>query len=497
MSGASKSAQSLFIGGVISKAITFSGTLVLARILMPEDFGYFVVVSIITGFLTMFSISGYETYYIQNRDITEEEDREVLGSIFRLRAIQSTILFALHLAVGIYFLFFRDPITGNMLIITSFIHLFWIIGKPAEAYYAKNFNFKPIVKANIGRDVFSVLLKIGGGLAGFGPYALALGVVGGNLYRQLSISLQAKLNIKFNKNVAYTKAAIIFGRSELINGLGNYLKSYSDRIILASFYTKTQIGLFDFAKGQAESVNVFFLYPQNGLVLSYLSKHKKNPERLTEIFNGMGVIFGNVLLPVMIYLFFAADWLVPFVLGAKWLGILIFLKIFLVQAMLTLILYPSNGILTSVGQPQLKTKITILFTLVSIAVLSYMAFLGLDLLLFALVFVAFNIVSDTVLCFVGIKKIGISFFQFLQSKVTGVLLWFVLITGSLFIINKLPNAIWILTLFYLLVVIINIKFISNHSILTSLKIFLGQDHRVSKMAGRLLQSRITSRDSNE
>lgn len=493
MSGASKSAQSLLVGGFISKAITFSGTLVLARILMPEDFGYFVVVSIITGFLTMFSISGYETYYIQKRDITDEEDREVLGSVFRLRAIQSAILFALHLAVGIYFLFYRDPITGNMLIITSFIHLFWIIGKPAEAHYSKNLNFKPIVKANIGRDIFSVLLKIGGGLAGLGPYALALGVVGGNLYRQLSISLQAKLNIKFKKNVAYTKAAITFGRSELINGLGNYLKSYSDRIILASFYTKTQIGIFDFAKGQAESVNVFFLYPQIGLVLSYLSKHKNNPERLKEIFKSMGVIIGSLIIPILLYLFFASDFLVPFILGEKWSGSVVFLKVFIIHAIVTLIIFPSSAILTSIGKPHIKTKITIVFTMISIAVLSYMAYLQLSLLNFAVVFVAFNVLSDTVLCVVAVRKIEITFIDYIKYKIgyTVFLIWVVFIGGFILIKYLSPNSIYIITSFYIIVTILNLKFITNNRILDALKIFFGSTHKVTHIAQRLLMTKIT------
>jgi O-antigen/teichoic acid export membrane protein len=486
MSGASKSAQSLFVGGIISKVVTFAGAIILARIILPEDFGYFVSVSIITGFLTMFSISGYETYYIQNRDITDEEDREVLGSVFRLRAIQSAILFALQIAVGIYFLFYRDPVTGKMLIITSFIHLFWIIGKPAEAHYSKNLNFKPIVKANIGRDIFAVIIKISAGLAGLGPYSLALGVVGGNLYRQLSISMQAKLKLGFKYNRAYTKAAIIFGRSELISTAGSYLKSYSDKIILSSFYTKTQIGLFDFAKSQAETVNLFFLYPQNGLVLSYISKHKKNPERLKEIFSGIGILSNNIIVPSLLYVFFASDLLVPFVLGAKWVGSVVYLKIFVVQSIVTLLLYPSSGIFSAIGLPQLKSKISIFFTVFSVAILTAMAYKQLDLVLFALVFVGVNVVYDLVVCLVSMKKIHISFLQFIKLKISGITLWIVLIAGWIILPLVDFSNILTMTAYFIIVAGINLKYFSKNKILGALTMFLGAEHRLLLVLKRVL-----------
>ena len=264
------------------------------------------------------------------------------------------------------------------------------------------------------------------------------------------------------------------------------MKLYSDKIILSSFYAKTQIGLFDFAKSQAESVNLFFLYTQIGIVTSYLSKHIRNTERLKVIFSSMGILFNSIIIPIMFYVFFTADWLLPLVLGTKWAGSIVFLKIFQIQAILKLILYPSDGILSPLGLPQLKAEIIIFFTIFSVPVLAYMAYIQLSLLSFAIVFVFVNVLSDVVLCFIGVNKIDISFFMFLKSKLNGVLAWLVLIIGSILITTNFPNPIWILTAFYFITISFNLKFISNQQIKNSLQVFLGQDHKITLIATKFL-----------
>ena len=66
MAGVRKSAKYIFIGNFFSKAITFIGSIFLARILFPEDYGYLLMAMIVTAFAQMLGNMGFENFYLQD-----------------------------------------------------------------------------------------------------------------------------------------------------------------------------------------------------------------------------------------------------------------------------------------------------------------------------------------------------------------------------------------------------------------------------------------------
>jgi len=62
----------------ISQAFSWAATIIVARILVPEDYGLMGMASILTGYVALFSELGLGTAIIQREEVKEKE----LSSLF-------------------------------------------------------------------------------------------------------------------------------------------------------------------------------------------------------------------------------------------------------------------------------------------------------------------------------------------------------------------------------------------------------------------------------
>lgn len=477
MSGKEKSARKaaayLFTGGILSKAITLIGAIATARILEPADYGYNLSIALVASFLGKLSFVGFETYFIQKRDITESEESLLLGNIFTMRIIQNILLFFIHLALATYF-YLQDSILGELLFITSLVHIFGIIGKPSEAVLSKEFEFKPIVKSNLVRDITAVSTRIGFALAGFGAYSFAIALVVSNIVRQALLFFSIKKNIKLSIDLSIVKKVFKFGLAVITGGFGNYIKFESSNIILAANYSKTQVGFYDFSKGQADVVNTYFLYPQLGLVLSYLSKNKDNPEKIHQLFSSVGIIIAYFFIPVFSILFLYAEDIIFFVFGSKWVDATTLFRIFILLSAHTAFIYPTQPILTSVGKPEIKAKINIIFSIFSISTLLILSLFNVSIEMYTLLLFILLVISDYIILITSLSKISYSITIFFIHRIETMPFLLIAIALVSLGIEGWVNYL-IATLF------IFMYYFRRRQILLALKVFLGRNKIIEKL----------------
>lgn len=183
MSKTRKSGVAILGWSMISKVLVMLSSVVLARLLFPEDYGYMAVAMLFDGFFNLFTITGFETYYVQKRNLEADEDMVLLGKVFFLRIRQSIVLFILQLGLGIGLYFFKDETLGWMLMILSTNHLLNLVGKPEETYLTKRIDLTKVALSNFMRDTVASVAKIGFAYAGFGALSFVIGQTIGVLPR--------------------------------------------------------------------------------------------------------------------------------------------------------------------------------------------------------------------------------------------------------------------------------------------------------------------------
>lgn len=413
------SAKSLIGSNLASKVAVLIGSVALARILFPEDYGYLVIANLFDGVFNLFSISGFETFYIQQRNLSEQEDNRILGICYWLRIRQSLVLFIVQLVLGVGLILWSQDIVGCMLIILSINHLLNVPSKPVEAKLSKMLDFKPIAKANFVRDLSGVFIKVGFALLGFGPLSFVIGQVVSLLPRTIMLMKALPLKVQILRKSPEQKEVERFARMVFLNTAGAYMTVQADAAIVASFYPKDLLGFYHFSKRQASLPFQMILTPIGSMILSYVNKFKNEPSKLYAKFEATGFLIIAFVLPFMIYVIIDIHDIVDFVFGKKWAESADMVQLFLLYYIFQFITYPSGYLPTALGKPSIKAKVSFISFGVQAIVLLILAVNGAELLYYALVFVIFYSIKDMIVGVIGFKILSgeKSFWLFILERI--------------------------------------------------------------------------------
>ena len=478
------SGKYLVTGNLISKVFVLAGSIALARILFPEDYGYLVIAYLFDGIFNLFSISGFETHYIQKQDITAEEDLELLGACYWLRIRQSIVLFFIQLSLGLGIWWYHDKILGWMIGILAISHIINIFGKPNEAYLSKKLEFKAIAISNFIRDIVGVVTKIFFALLGFGPISFVLGQILSYIPRAAYLMRANSLSLIINRKHKDIPRIMSFGRAVFFNTVGAYLTSQADAAMVATFYPKHSTGLYQFARKQSSMAFNFTLMPLNPLILSYISKFKTTQDILIEKFSAAGNLIMFIMIPLFVFAYVEIFELVTFVFGQKWIESAPIVRIFLIYYIFQFVSYPSGFLPTALGHPGKKAKISFICFGIMVGALFVLAYYKAALINYALVYMIGYMIKDIWVGVLGFNLLGsISYFSFIKDRFS--LIGYLVLSGfivaaihfsGLYIIYK----VLIFGALQLSLMFLALKYFYHHPLMSSLE-SLGGEKVMSKL----------------
>lgn len=482
--GKASSGKYLVIGNLVSKVFVLAGSIVLARILFPEDYGYLVIATLFDGVFNLFSISGFETYYIQKRDITDEQDTVLLGVCYWLRIRQSIVLFVLQVLIGFGLWIWNDATLGLMVVILAINHLINIIGKDSEANLSKSLDFKPIAISNILRDVSGAIIKVLFAVSGYGPLSFVLGQVLSSIPRAIYLKRVHNLRVQVVRKSDEIKKIIKFARDVFFNTVGAYLTSQADAAIVASFYPKSLVGSYHFAKKQSGLPFNFLMVPLNPMIFSYISKYRNAQEKLITKFSSTGVLINFMVLPFFIFAFFELEELISLVFGAKWIGTAPIVKIFLIYFMFQFVSYPSGYLPTALGSPGKKARISfICFGFLILALLTS-AYFEAPMIAYAWAYVSIYMIKDVWVGSLGFRLLGnITYFRFLRNRLVLLGYLFILLMAAIALYFSALPIVYKVLLFvtvHLFLMFISLRYIYTEVLISALR-ELGGDRIISKL----------------
>ena len=180
-----------------TQGIQFIVQIVLARILLPNDYGIIALIAIFITLANVFVQSGFNTALIQKKDANETD----FSSVFYLSLSVATVLYGV--------IFFTAPLIASfyrisqlilvlrVLAITLFFGAFNAI---QNAVVAKTMQFKKLFFSSLG----AVLISGAGGIAlayiGFGVWAL----VAQQLLNQISITVILWFTVKWRPRLIFS-----------------------------------------------------------------------------------------------------------------------------------------------------------------------------------------------------------------------------------------------------------------------------------------------------
>jgi len=488
MIGARKSAKYIFIGNSFSRIVTFAASIVLARILFPEDYGYLLMAGIVSGFIEILGNSGFEIFYLQEKIHDEIQERNILDIIFKLRFVVNIFLFFTQLVFSyVAEKYYGNEIIGELLRIFAFTYLLNIAIQINIYVLRKKIDFRPEVLAGVVSNIVGSVAKVTFAYLNFGAISFAYGsLIGTTIFMLIILYYQ-----KFVPRLTYWNSKLFqkiyfFGKHYLIAALGNYFSNYIDKIIIASHFNPSMIGFYNFAFAQADNIKARTTRPMGKLIISYIAKHKSNFIKIYDSLVAITYFELTILLPLYIILLFYTEFIINFIFGKKWVTAALLMQIFLARGLIGVIFGSIINLLTGLGYPSIQSKLSLVNMFVLALALLIVSVYFNKIEYYAMTFVFINILFAMIKGSIGLAKIDSSIFIFLKSlHLEVILIYIVLLVSAIMLIQVYVEDKSLSFIFSLLssicIFILLHAFVFKNIFLESLAFVAGKEHKVLKL----------------
>lgn len=312
-----------FLAQLISALVT----IILARILLPEDYGVVSIVTVLINILNVFVTHGLGNSLIQKKDATEEDYYTAFwAGILISVVLYIVIFFAARVIANFYSIQLVCPILRVMAIRIPIAAMNSI----QHAYVSKNLLFKKFFFATLISTVMSAIIGITMAYSGFGVWALVAQYVSNVVVSTFTLWVSTRWKPSLYFSFLRFKTLLSFGWKVLAEGL--IVTGYDEvrSLIIGKKYGVSDLSFY--TKGQqfpqllgnnvcATLTNVMFP------VFSRLQEDRASLKAAVRRSIQMSFF---LLLPIMLGFFTVAENFVCVVLTEKWLESVPYIKIFCV-----------------------------------------------------------------------------------------------------------------------------------------------------------------------
>jgi len=235
----------LVLGGYSysTQFITFLSTIVLSRLLVPEEYGIVQMIVVFTGFINMLSSGGLSLLVIRS-----DYNRLFHSTIYYISIIIGVLLACIVVLLAYPIsLFYNEPlllwptiVMSSSFILRSFITV-------PSGILMKELKFNILGKIELIASVFEIALMILLAFLGFSYWSLILPYIPGNILRIIMYKYYSGIGFKFMRRkyliVGFREAKSIIGNTSIATIL-NYWAGTADNLIIGKVFGAESLGIY-------------------------------------------------------------------------------------------------------------------------------------------------------------------------------------------------------------------------------------------------------------
>ncbi|MGQ1909305.1 lipopolysaccharide biosynthesis protein [Marinifilum sp. RC60d5] len=325
-------------------------TMVLARILIPEDFALIELLIIFIAVSNVFIDSGFSQAIIRDDNPSQTD----LSSVFYLNLGVSIVIY-----IGLFFTapliadFFHAPQLVTLSRVTFLVIIFNSLIIIQNAKLVREFKFPIVSKCAvigmIGAGVTALILA----LLGFGVWALAANMIIQPLFKAIALWYFAKWKPSLVFSFQPIKKYFSFGGFLLMQGLLDAIVTNISSMFIGKMYTKKDLGYYSQGRKLDGYIVSPFVSVLEQVTYPITSKLKNDQDKLRESYIEIFQIVIFIFLPTSLFVIFHGDLVVTCLFGDKWIAAGIYLSISSVFD----IFFPLQKLATNIIMVKGKTKI--------------------------------------------------------------------------------------------------------------------------------------------
>ena len=356
-----------------TQGIQFIVAIVLARLLLPEDYGIIALVVIFIAIANVFVQSGFSTALIQKKEANETD----FSSVFYLSLLIAGLLYVI--------LFFTAPLIAAFYNESQFIPVFRVLSVTLflgafnsiqNAVIARNMQFKKLFISSVVAIIVSGVVGIFMAYKGFGVWALVVQ----QLTNRLLVTLILWFIVKWRPRLLFSfervKGLFSYGWKLLVSSLIDNLYMNLRSLIVGKIYNAEMLGFFNRGKQFPALIVTNINGSIQSVMFPVLSSQQDNRPMVKDMVRRSIVTSSFILFPIMVGLAVIAEPLGRILLTEKWLPCVPFLQIFCASYALWPIHTANLQAINALGRSDIFLKLEIIKKVLGLAILGVTVFYG-------------------------------------------------------------------------------------------------------------------------
>lgn len=375
--------------------------IILARILLPEDFSCLAIINAILNYLGLFVQCGLSIAVVQKKDLTDRD----LATLTSISLIVALVLFAI--------LFFMAPSISDFYSVGDLVWPIRVMGLSLFLYsfnsiqtglLTRKMQFRTLFYRGLLATSISGLLGIVLAYSGFGIWALIAYSITGILLAVIFMNMipELRLSIGFSWKSAkelYSFSLKILG-TNLISAGGDTIRT----LTIGKAYSPNQLAFFDRGLAYSNLVTQVVNASLSSVLLPTFSRSQDDIKYLREMSQRSVELSSYIMIPLLVFVAIVAEPLVGIVLSEKWIPCAIYLSIFCILRIPGIITSIDKQVFYAMGKSQIGLYFEIGLLMANLISLCIMLPYGPFAI--AIGFTIIEYIGNTILCIIASKVYG-------------------------------------------------------------------------------------------
>lgn len=427
---------------VLAEGIHFVISIILARILMPDDYGLIALVSIFTVFCDKLIICGFATSLIQKKNA----DNVDFSSVFYFSLAAAIVLYALLFFMAPFIASFYEKFDRNTLIAVirvSGVSLFLVAFNSVQlAYISKNMLFKRNFWSVLGAIIVSGGVGITMAYDEYGVWALVAQNIIKTFVGMLILLLTVRWKPDLSFSIARLKELFSYGWKIFVSSIIKVIYNDLRSLVIGKVYTPADLAFYNRGQTLPQMIDTNVTGTIDSVLFPAYSKLQDDKTALVGAMRRAVKTSSYIMMPALALMAAVASPLVSVLLTNKWLPCVPFMQILCLAFMFSPVETENLQSIKAIGRSDIVLKLEIAKRTIGVLLLIVAVPIGLQAIAWSMV--VGNVIAAILNAYPNRELIGYSFFKQFMDIVPSLLMsTFIFIVANAFVyFNPAMNVWW-------------------------------------------------------
>ncbi len=343
-----------FIEKVLMEGVQFIIGVILARLLMPSDFGLIGMLAIFIAISNVFIDGGFAKALIQKKDCQDIDFSTAFVANILLATIIYTVLFFTAPLIAV---FYDEPILTTLTRVLALNFLLGSFNIVQRARLMAKVDFKSLAQIKVISVILGGLVGVVMAYRGLGVWSLVGQTISTTIMQIFLFPFYSQWKPSFRFSRDSFKQLFGFGSKLMITGVSSVIINNISTICIGRVYNSISLGFYTRASQFSQLISFTVNDVLGNVTFPVLSHLQDERDHMISVYRKTLYLTALVIFPIMILCALLAKPIILILLTEKWLPCVVLMQWLFLARMFTPLSSVNMNILNAIGRSDLFLKL--------------------------------------------------------------------------------------------------------------------------------------------